>query len=249
MAKATREHSSPPLNSPLTDAANVLDGLAAGIVMSHTSIITAALALDTLIKTSTTPVSRDLLDAAAGLEILATGGSLDLDDAGRSRARKFAETIRQLVADPIHAAIEAHRAAYAAYDAAAEGPDDENQEAFRELDRASQLLTRAEASTLAGLIALLRYVAPLRQEAGAPGLPIEIPFAGRWSAAFGTFCANVARRLTAIVTAGSAATPERIDRVANAIVEATAPLFDDFELARRAARAAIEAIATGGAQS
>jgi hypothetical protein len=38
--------------------------------------------------------------------------------------------------------------------------------------------------------------------------------------------------------------PERIDHVANAIVEATAPLFDDFEVARLAARAAIEAIAS-----
>ena len=147
-------------------------------------------------------------------------------------------------ADPIYAAIEAHRAAYAAYDQAAEAPDDENEEAFRELDRASQLLMRAEASTLAGLIALLRYVAPLLQEAGAPGFPIEIPFAGRWSAAFGKFCANVANSLVAIVTAGSAATPERIDRIANAIVEATAPLIDDFEVARRAARVAIEAIAS-----
>jgi hypothetical protein len=111
-----------------------------------------------------------------------------------------------------------------AYDQAAEAPDDENEEAFRELDRASQFLMRAEASTLAGLIALL-------QEAGAPGFPIEIPFAGRWSAAFGTFWANVANSLVAIVTAGSAATPERIDRIANAIVEATAPLNDDFEVA------------------
>jgi hypothetical protein len=146
--------------------------------------------------------------------------------------------------DPIYAAIEAHRAAHAAYDEAAEAPDEENDEAFRELDRASQHLMRAEASTLAGLIVLLRYVAALLQEAGAPGFPIEIPFAGRWSAAFGTFCANVANSLAAIVTAGSAATPERIDHVANAIVEATAPLFDDFEVARLAARAAIEAIAS-----
>ena len=108
---------------------------------------------------------------------------------------------------------------------------------------------RAEASTLAGLIALLRYAAALFQEAGAPGLPIEVPFAGRWSAAFGKFCANVANSLAAIVTAGSAATPERIDRVANAIVEATAPLIGDFEIARTAARAAIEALAMGGGQS
>ena len=146
--------------------------------------------------------------------------------------------------DPIYAAIEAHRAANAAYDQAAEAPDDENQEAFRKLDIASQQLMRVKASTLAGLIALLRYAAPLLQDAGAPGFPIEIPFAGRWSAAFGTFCANVANSLAAIVTAGSAAMPERIDRVAEAIVEATAPLIDDFEVARRAARAAIEAIAS-----
>jgi hypothetical protein len=153
-------------------------------------------------------------------------------------------SIRQLVADPIYAAVEAHRAAYAAYDGAAEAPDDENEGAFRELDRASQRVMRAEASTLAGLTALLRYVAPLLQEAGAPGLPIEVPFAGCWSAAFGTFRTNVANSLVAIVTADSAATPERIDRVANAIVEATAPLIDDFEVARRAARVAIEAIAS-----
>jgi hypothetical protein len=146
--------------------------------------------------------------------------------------------------DPIYAAIEAHRAAYAAYDRVAEAPDDENETAFRELDRASQLLMRAEASTLEGLIALLRYSAELFGEAGAPGLPIEVPFAGRWSAAFGKFCANVANSLAAIVTGGSAATPERIERVANAIVEATAPLIDDFEVARRAARVAIEAIAS-----
>jgi hypothetical protein len=106
------------------------------------------------------------------------------------------------VVDPIHAAIEAHRAAYIAYDHAAEAPDDENEEAFRELDRASQILMRAEASTLAGLIALLRYAAPLLQDAGAPGFPIEIPFAGRWSAAFGKFCSNVANSLAAIVAAG-----------------------------------------------
>jgi hypothetical protein len=37
-------------------------------------------------------------------------------------------------------------------------------------------------------------------------------------------------------------TPEFVDRVANAIVAGTAPLFDDFDAARDAARAAIEAI-------
>jgi hypothetical protein len=39
-----------------------------------------------------------------------------------------------------------------------------------------------------------------------------------------------------------AAETERIDRVADAIVEATAPLFEDFDMVRRAARAAIEAM-------
>jgi hypothetical protein len=245
MTPADRVHSTPPLNTPipgLNDAALVLDALAAGTQPARARLIAGALALDTLIKT-TTP-SRNLLDAAAGLQILATGGTLDLDEAGRLRARQFADAVRQLIRDPIHAAIEAHRAAYAAYDAAAEAPDDANEKAFRELDRASQRVMRAEASTLAGLTAPLRYVAPLLQEAGAPGFPIEIPFTGRWSAAFGAFCANVANSLAAIVTAGSAATPDRVDRVANAIVEATAPLIDDFEVARRAARAAIEAIAS-----
>ena len=96
----------------------------------------------------------------------------------------------------------------------------------------------AEAPTLAGLTALLRYVAPLLQEAGAPGLPIEVPFAGRWSAAFGTFCANVADRQPAIL-----ATPEYVDYVGDAIVSATGDLFDDFAVVRKIARAAIEAIA------
>ena len=91
MTPADRVHSTPPLNTPHTPAtaARVLDELAAGIQPDRARLIAAALALDTLIKT-TTP-SRDLLDAAAGLQILATGGTLDLDDAGRSRARKFAE--------------------------------------------------------------------------------------------------------------------------------------------------------------
>jgi hypothetical protein len=140
--------------------------------------------------------------------------------------------------DPIYAAIAAHRAAYAAYDNAAEAPDDENQEAFHDLDIASQRLMRAEASTLPGLTALLRYLAALLQEAGAPGLPIEVPFAGRWAAAYGEFCANVAERLPAILAA-----PELIDYVGDAIVVATGDLFDDFEMARTAARAAIEAVA------
>jgi hypothetical protein len=49
---------------------------------------------------------------------------------------------------------------------------------------------------------------------------------------------NVGNGLTGMM----AAETERIDRVADAIVEATAPLFEDFDMARRAARAAIEAM-------
>jgi hypothetical protein len=60
--------------------------------------------------------------------------------------------------------------------------------------------------------------------------------------AFGTFCANVADGLPAILAA-----PEYVDRVANAIVEAIAPLIEDFAVARRAARAAIEALLAGKA--
>jgi hypothetical protein len=60
-----------------------------------------------------------------------------------------------------------------------------------------------------------------------------------------TFCANVAGRLTALSGAESAVTPEYVDHVAEAIAAATAPLFDDFEMARAAARAAIEAVQAG----
>jgi hypothetical protein len=99
----------------------------------------------------------------------------------------------------------------------------------------------AEASTTAGLIALLRYMTPLLQEEDAPALPLEVQFDNRWETAFGTFCANVADRLAAIGANESAVTPEHVDDVAEAIVAATGDLFDDFDLARAAARAAIEA--------
>jgi hypothetical protein len=90
MSQADSENSTntPSHIAALLAAATGLDELAAGNQPDRTRLIAAALALDTLIKT-TTP-SRDLLDAAAGLQILATGGTLDLDDAGRSRARQFA---------------------------------------------------------------------------------------------------------------------------------------------------------------
>ena len=80
-------------NAGLSDAASALDDLAAGTQPDRARVIAGALALDTL--TRTTRPSRDLQDAAAGLQIIATGGSLDLDDAGRLRARQLAEAVRQ----------------------------------------------------------------------------------------------------------------------------------------------------------
>jgi hypothetical protein len=153
-------------------------------------------------------------------------------------------------ADPIHGAIAAHQEAYAAYDKTVtdSAPNDENRAAFRALDKACRRLVLAEALPLAGLIALLRYMAPLLQEEDAPALPLEVQFDSSWEAAFGTFCANVADRLAAIAAKDAAVTPEHVDHIAEVIVTATGDLFDDFDLARAAGRAAIEAIAgrTGG---
>jgi hypothetical protein len=148
--------------------------------------------------------------------------------------------------DPIYGAIAAHQKANADYDAALAGnvPTAENRAAFRWLDKACRRLVLAEASTMDGLIALLLYMAPLLQEPDAPALPLEVQFDNRWEAAFGAFCANVADRLTAIAAKESAVTPEYVDHVGDAIVEATGDLFDDFEVVRKVARAAIEAIAS-----
>jgi hypothetical protein len=76
----------------LEDAARVLDSLAAGETPDHTDIVCGALGLDTL--TRWTMASRDLLDATAGLRILACGGSLDLDRIGRLRAKALADAVR-----------------------------------------------------------------------------------------------------------------------------------------------------------
>jgi hypothetical protein len=79
----------------LHQAAEVLDTLAAGRVPDRAAVLTAALALDTYRRTVESP-SRDVLDAAAGLEDLATGGTLDLDETGRQRAAKLAEVVRSI---------------------------------------------------------------------------------------------------------------------------------------------------------
>jgi hypothetical protein len=80
-------------NEGLEDAARVLDSLAAGEIPDRTAAIVGALALDAL---PWTLPGRDLLDAAAGLAIIATGGVLELDEAGRFRARHLAKAVRAI---------------------------------------------------------------------------------------------------------------------------------------------------------
>ena len=86
------------MNLPLAhlrDAAAVLDALALGRIPDRTALLSAALDLDTYCHGI--DASRDLLDAAAALETLATGGTLDLDATGRQRAMKLAKVVRQAI--------------------------------------------------------------------------------------------------------------------------------------------------------
>jgi hypothetical protein len=78
----------------LADAAAVLNDLANGVEPDRAQLVTAALSLDTLAFWG--GADRDLLDAAAGLQIIATGGALDLDEAGRFRARQLAAAVRAI---------------------------------------------------------------------------------------------------------------------------------------------------------
>jgi hypothetical protein len=78
----------------LFDAAHCLDALAAGETPDRVSLVVGALALDTVAAWG--GGDRDLLDAAAGLNIIATGGSLDLDAAGRARAGVLAASVRAI---------------------------------------------------------------------------------------------------------------------------------------------------------
>ena len=86
------------MNLPLArlrDAAAVLDALALGRIPDRTALLSAALDLDTYCHGI--DASRDLLDAAAALETLATGGTLDLDATGQQRAMKLAKVVRQAI--------------------------------------------------------------------------------------------------------------------------------------------------------
>jgi hypothetical protein len=79
----------------LEEAALVLDApFAAGEAPDRARVIVGALALDTL--AAWDGADRDLRDAAAGLQTLACGGSLDLDEAGRRRARQLAMGARAM---------------------------------------------------------------------------------------------------------------------------------------------------------
>jgi hypothetical protein len=107
------------------------------------------------------------------------------------------------IKDPIHAAIEAHQQAYAAFDKTVDKTNanvgdklahEENLGAFDALDRSCRRLVAAEFKTIAGLIALLNYSAPLLQEPGTPAMPLEVHFENEWEEAFGVFCANLAKR-------------------------------------------------------
>ena len=77
----------------LLDAAYALDEIAAGRTPDRARLLAGALALDTLKHQG--KADRDVLDAGAGLEAIATGGSLDLDEAGLRRAHALAQAVRQ----------------------------------------------------------------------------------------------------------------------------------------------------------
>lgn len=119
--------------------------------------------------------------------------------------------------DPIFAVIEAHRQAYGRFDANV-SDGFASDAAFGALERCCRRLVAADFTTLQGLIALLEYMSPLLEEPGAPAMPLEIGVADQqWETVFGTFCANLAKSLAALVTAQAMIMPEHVDHVAEAI--------------------------------
>ena len=76
----------------LKDACHCLNELAAGRMPERVFLLTGALALDEL--RMRTVFSRDLMDAAESLGILARGGKLDLNDEGRQRAAFLASIVQ-----------------------------------------------------------------------------------------------------------------------------------------------------------
>jgi hypothetical protein len=76
----------------LSDASHCLTELAAGRTPERLFALTGALALDEL--RARTAFSRDLIDAAEGLAILARGGKLQLNEEGRERAAFLASLVQ-----------------------------------------------------------------------------------------------------------------------------------------------------------
>jgi hypothetical protein len=81
----------------LEHAAQALEALAEGRVPEQASVLAGALALKRLAFRTT---GRDIFDALSGLETLATGGTLELNSAGRERAGKLAEIVRGHIPKP-----------------------------------------------------------------------------------------------------------------------------------------------------
>ena len=79
----------------LQEAAAVLDALAAGDIPDKSAVVNAALILSSYCQR--THPDRDMLDAARGLELLASGRELNLDAVGCERARKLALIVRKTV--------------------------------------------------------------------------------------------------------------------------------------------------------
>lgn len=79
----------------LLDAAAVLEDLAAGLQPDRNRLVAGAQALETM--HADHPSWRDMTDASFGVQALAAGGALDLDQKGRARAARLAEVIRSLV--------------------------------------------------------------------------------------------------------------------------------------------------------
>ena len=82
------------MTEALQQAAAALEAVAAGRTPDRTTLLIATLSLDALCARGL--ADRELLDAAAGLKTIATGGTLELDEGGRRRARVLAAHVREL---------------------------------------------------------------------------------------------------------------------------------------------------------
>jgi hypothetical protein len=83
------------MTDALEEAADALEALAAGRTSDRTiALLVAAQRLDSLCTCGA--ADRELIDAAAGLKTIATGGALELDETGRRRAAALAAHVRNL---------------------------------------------------------------------------------------------------------------------------------------------------------